>query len=1343
MKNKIKSIFIIIIFSYLQIYKSNECNQSTPILKEENCQLVYCSDEEFNLGKCIINNTIIKTQWLNNILNVGELNFRYLNFIKTANNITFFETSAHPDYTYERIYFGIKEDGSAFFGNSSGNKSYIIKKKIPNNKEKYESEAGFIKINSDDNNYKDKEYIITIGKSSTYTEIFNINNLDEDLQLIPTNTLIGDNTETYISSTINLTEEGIHYFFFAAIKGNSNYLFSLNKFKFQINSGSNVVFYTKIGSIDYTTTKERRMVTCFITENRIIVCFYYSKTNSKLAIALINPDLTKLKDNEDYLESANDGSYFYKCIHFKNEIGIFVYFLGSGEESIKIKILEISNDYSLNNYIENFVDSLSAIKSSNYFSYNDIIKLTDYQICYVSCNNDKDTLIVEMINFYGEKNYNIRYYVIPIFKLYNIKILWEIKLQRYNQHAAFAFSFCKQESCDGDDNPHYSSLLIFSYPNINDTIINLNEFFFEKNKKYLSIDFTENANIDNNIFGLVIDGIKIKDICYNQMQLISTKYSKEIYNDDILDKDDLIKIQSPNNEYNVMNCEIKYQLIITEPEIREYNKYPKYIYKGNNSNEDTDFVRNKYEGKIGSYNIIIDTALSGNCNSSFCYLCIKNDTNYCIVCKGNYTFETDENYPNFKKCEETEIEEETEEEKEEEVIENKDDKEDTENTEDSEDIENIGDLEDCSIEMIIENKCKSKSLSPEEYLKIYQNLKKNLASLKDENIIIETKNVTFHVSSYNEQKLDNIKKISNIDIGKCENELKEKYNIKSDLIVIKTDIISDDFTQTYVQYEIFNPNDLQELNLSECSDITINTPIYFDKEVETLYNSLNESGYNIFNQNDSFYNDICTPYKTTENTDIILNDRKKIYLKYSNISLCQNNCEFIYYSSHTKKASCKCNSQESIINSKKIDFSEIFKREPIYDSFLKTIKNSNFLVLKCYEYAINLKTIITNIGRINMSLILILFVVIMVINFTVGKDYLYNIIMAIVNKKCELYKSNKKKKNKIKRNKNKKISSKINKNNNSKKNKDKDKNKIRLNNPPKTKKEKNKDKILNSIQHLKPKNKMSFSNGELTLKNLEKDLSSKKISYLGEIKDNILKSDKKKKIIETYNDQELNSMIYKDALKYDKRTYIQYYFSLLKRKQLILFTFWPNNDYNLIFIKIDLFLISFSLYFTINGFFFDDKTMNKIYVNNGNYSIFLQITQILLSSIISVLINLILKLLALSENDILNLKKISEFNEVKKKSKTVIKYLKSKFIIFFALSTLLLCFFWYFIACFCGVFVNTQIFLIKYTYTSFAISMIYPFGLNLIPGIFRIVALRDKNSNKDILYKISKIIALI
>ena len=70
-------------------------------------------------------------------------------------------------------------------------------------------------------------------------------------------------------------------------------------------------------------------------------------------------------------------------------------------------------------------------------------------------------------------------------------------------------------------------------------------------------------------------------------------------------------------------------------------------------------------------------------------------------------------------------------------------------------------------------------------------------------------------------------------------------------------------------------------------------------------------------------------------------------------------------------------------------------------------------------------------------------------------------------------------------------------------------------------------------------------------------------------------------------------------------------------------------------------------------------------------------------------------------------------------------------------------FFWLFISCFCAVYINTQLILIYDTLFSFLASMIYPFGLNLIPGIFRIPSLRNPKRNKECLYKISTLLAFI
>ena len=63
---------------------------------------------------------------------------------------------------------------------------------------------------------------------------------------------------------------------------------------------------------------------------------------------------------------------------------------------------------------------------------------------------------------------------------------------------------------------------------------------------------------------------------------------------------------------------------------------------------------------------------------------------------------------------------------------------------------------------------------------------------------------------------------------------------------------------------------------------------------------------------------------------------------------------------------------------------------------------------------------------------------------------------------------------------------------------------------------------------------------------------------------------------------------------------------------------------------------------------------------------------------------------------------------------------------------------------FCAIYLNTQIHLIKDTFLSYATSFIEPFAIYLIPGLFRIPALSNRNKkNRHIMYKFSKILQMI
>ena len=241
------------------------------------------------------------------------------------------------------------------------------------------------------------------------------------------------------------------------------------------------------------------------------------------------------------------------------------------------------------------------------------------------------------------------------------------------------------------------------------------------------------------------------------------------------------------------------------------------------------------------------------------------------------------------------------------------------------------------------------------------------------------------------------------------------------------------------------------------------------------------------------------------------------------------------------------------------------------------------------------------------------------------------------------------------------------------------------------------------------------------------------------INSKIIKSNQKCEL----NEFEMNDLDYNEAVKIDKRTYLQYYWSLLKSGHLFIFSFITHNDYNLMIIKICLFFFSFGLDFTVNALFFTETTMNKIFEEKGVYDFISQLPKIIYSNIISGVITLIIKPLSLPEKDVLKIKSTKRDENYDTNVSEIKKCLLIKFKLYFVISFIFLFIFWFYISCFCAVYQNTQLYLIIDTIISLVYSFITPFIFYLLPGIFRIPSLRSDNRSKECLYKISLLVQSI
>ena len=364
-----------------------------------------------------------------------------------------------------------------------------------------------------------------------------------------------------------------------------------------------------------------------------------------------------------------------------------------------------------------------------------------------------------------------------------------------------------------------------------------------------------------------------------------------------------------------------------------------------------------------------------------------------------------------------------------------------------------------------------------------------------------------------------------------------------------------------------------------------------------------------YNISSDYYNDICFPFTTEYKTDIILSDRWKEYIN-NNMSLCESNCEFKGYNFDKKEAICECN-----IKIKLPLISEIvINKNKLFNNFINLEKTTNIYTIKCLKLLFSKNGIINNIGSYIILSILLLNIALL-INFILKE---YNNFCNKIKELVQVIKERNKNKNDIKK-------VEINNKNNIFENKIiskyKRKNKIKK---MKLKNNKKEDKEKKDFNLLIKDNNISNNNDMIIKKSIGSNDS------LSIISNNIL-INKSKKIIKSklseqdptiliYNDYELNSLDYQKALEIDKRKYLEYYISLIKRKQIIIFTFYTNDDYNSKIIKISLFLFSFSIYFTINALFFNDSTMHNIYEAKGSYNFIYQIPIILYSTIISAII---------------------------------------------------------------------------------------------------------------------------
>ena len=566
-----------------------------------------------------------------------------------------------------------------------------------------------------------------------------------------------------------------------------------------------------------------------------------------------------------------------------------------------------------------------------------------------------------------------------------------------------------------------------------------------------------------------------------------------------------------------------------------------------------------------------------------------------------------------------------------------------------------------------------------------------LEILNGKDIIKTELDTSYQITTTFNQINNKYTNISVINLCECENILKEKYNILENetLIIFKTEKKIKGLLIPLIEYEIFNLKTKEKLDLNYCKIKDINISI-------TIPISINENILFQYDYNDIYYNDICYIYNLETLTDITIYDRQREFNNNS-LCLCPKNCIIDRYNPENKTINCYCKIQDRLF------YSDINKDEMIF-KFVINKRKTNFHILKCYKLLFSKKGLINNIGSYIILLVIILYIISGIYFYRKEYNLFCEYINDILNfKNIE--------------------------NNN-------------YNNSKIILKEDIKENITDIVSSSRKKENNNNKKHNMNISKISSDYSDIKSSSFRNIFNNNGKKINKE-IIEKnkkYIEHEMNFFPYDKALEKDKRTFFQLYLSLLKERHILLSSFSLNKDYNPFTIKLCLLFFSIVLNIILNALFFNDSLMNRIYIDKGIYKISHNIPNIIYSLLIFYVIITIAKRLFLTQKNLLDIKYEKNKNKVRGLAIIVIKYIIIKSACFFIFGILFLFLFWYYLSSFCAVYKKTQIYLIKNSLISYSIVLIYPFVICLLPGIFRIPALKEPG---EYLYKINQFMQLI
>ena len=556
-----------------------------------------------------------------------------------------------------------------------------------------------------------------------------------------------------------------------------------------------------------------------------------------------------------------------------------------------------------------------------------------------------------------------------------------------------------------------------------------------------------------------------------------------------------------------------------------------------------------------------------------------------------------------------------------------------------------------------------------------------------------------------------------IDFGNCylkvKNSLKSTTNKNLVIAIIKTTIKEGKSVTSYFFYHPETGDKLDSKTICEDDKIIMKEDVKSqlnntNKDINSIL-YLTGQKIDVFNISDEFYTDICFHYESPNGKDIALKDRIQVF--YPNITLCEEGCTSRGVNLTSMESICDCKFNDLKNN-------ELFGDNALVNSITgeitDLISNSNLDILQCYRDVFNKKYILKNVGGFIIIIITFIEIILSIIFLSIEKikiiKYVYNLsenYIFFLNEKSHNFD--------IKKNK--------------------------INFPPK----KQIIKINKKKRYRRSSNfESNYSNNATSTQKSDAFISNKKLKFIS-YRNSLTKKEEKKNINIDFNEYlktDYDDLDFDSAIKFDKRTFCQYFSDKLIEKQILIDTFYTMDHLRPRTIKILLFLLNINLYLVVNGLFFSEEYISELFFSNEEETFFSyfprSIGRFFYATLVGVIVGFIMDCIFIEEKKVkrIFLREKENTRQLKYEISLIAKQINKRYISF-----IVICFFisivsWYYISCFNNVYPGVRNEWIKSSITIMLIMQILSFFFGLFEAIIRSLSFRCKSEK---IYKLKQI----